>query len=144
MNKPISWGIMNSMVQYKDISQTKMSPFDTGWANYTSAFLNYKNIALNAAYWHSNKFISIHGDYLFQSISEKKENYIQEKRNILSTKFSYNDKMFKNVSFNFRVESYFDLIKGKMDFATGINVFVNQQIFMKTKTKIYLFIMVKV
>ena len=98
----------NYYVNYKDISGTKVQPFNEGNAYLSHILMKFKYFDVDLRYWKSEGFINPRGNALFGSLSQTHPGYYEKKRTLLMAGFIYNTSMFKGADFNFRVSPYHD------------------------------------
>jgi hypothetical protein len=109
----------NYYVNYKDISGTKVQPFNQGNAFLSHLLFDFKNVGIDLRYWNGDGYIGPRGMALFQSISEKYPGLIEKHRELLIVSFIYDKEIFKNVNFDFRFIPYKDFIE-KISSGTGL------------------------
>ena len=102
------FGFDNYYVNYKDISGTKVQPFNEGNAYLSHLLLKFKYFDIDFRYWDSKGFINPRGNALFGSLSQTHPNYFEKNRTLFFTSFIYNTTIFKGANFNFRVTPYHD------------------------------------
>lgn len=101
----------NYVAAYKDFSPTKVRAYQGGFGLWLNAGVDTRWGNLAASYWKGNQFISIKGMPLYQSVSEKINNYglTQDHRNILMLRYVYQKELLPNLFLDVRFEPHFDL-----------------------------------
>jgi len=101
----------NYVAAYKDFSPTKVRAYQGGFGLWLNAGIDTRWGNLAASYWKGNKFISIKGMPLYQSVSETMNNYgyTQNHRNILMLRYIYQKELLPNLYLDARFEPHFDL-----------------------------------
>lgn len=107
----------NYYVNYKDISGTKVQPFNEGNAYLSHLLFKFKYFDLDLRYWNSKGFINPRGNSLFSSVSEKYIGLIEEHRHLLLASLIYDKELFRNGNFNFRFSPYYDFIEKKLEYS---------------------------
>ena len=101
----------NYYVNYKDISGTKVQPFNEGNAFLSHLLFDFKNVGIDLRYWNGEGYIGPRGMALFQSVSEKYPGLVEKHRELLIASFIYDKQIFKNVNFDFRIIPYKDFLE---------------------------------
>lgn len=101
----------NYVAAYKDFSPTKVRAYQGGFGLWLNAGIDTRWGNLAASYWKGNKFISIKGMPLYQSVSEtmNQYGYMQNHRNILMLRYVYQKELLPNLYLDVRFEPHFDL-----------------------------------
>lgn len=101
----------NYVVVYKDNSSTKVRPYNSGNGLWLNAGIDTRWGNIAASYWKGDKFISIKGMPLFQSVSTTLDNngYTLDKRNILMFRYQYLRPLLANLYLDIRFEPHIDL-----------------------------------
>ncbi|WP_343531609.1 hypothetical protein [Pedobacter sp.] len=101
----------NYLAAYKDFSPTKVRAYQGGFGLWLNAGIDTRWGNLVASYWKGNKFISIKGMPLYQSVSETMNDmgYTQNHRNILMLRYIYQKELLPNLYLDVRFEPHFDL-----------------------------------
>ena len=105
-------------------------PFKNGWGSYTTLTYQYRRLHVMAGYWYAERFISPHGEYLFQSVSEIYPSYSQEKRQLLTTKLWLAKTIYRSIKLEARFESYYDLKRHNLDYSYGLYIVMNESFFL--------------
>jgi hypothetical protein len=105
-------------------------PFKNGWGSYTKLTYNYKGLYAMAGYWYARRFISPHGEYLFQSVSEINSAFSQDKRELLTSKIWFDKTIYRSIKLEARLETYYDLMTRKLDYSYGLYVVMNEGFFL--------------
>ncbi len=117
-----------------DAGEINAQPFKNGWGSYTTLAYQYRNLHVMAGYWYAQRFISPHGEYLFQSVSEIDHNFSQANRQLLTTKIWFDKTIYRSIKLETRFESYYDLMTHKLDYSYGLYIVMNESFFL-TKYK---------
>ena len=101
----------NYIAVYKDFSPTKVRAYQGGFGLWLNAGMETKWGSLVASYWKGNKFISIKGMPLYQSVSENllDAGFTQNSRNILALRYVYQKQLIPNLYLDVRFEPHVDL-----------------------------------
>jgi hypothetical protein len=101
----------NYVVGYKDMSPTKVRPYQGGFGVWLNAGLEASWGNLSASYWKANQFITIKGMPLYQSVSENINHigYQEDKRHLLTLRYQYLKVLLPNLYLDVRLEPHFDL-----------------------------------
>ncbi len=101
----------NYYVNYKDISGTKIQPFNEGNGYLSHLLFDFKNVGIDLRYWNAQGYIAPRGMSLFQSVSEKYPGLTEKHRELLIVSFIYDKEIFRNVHFDFRIIPYKDFLE---------------------------------
>ncbi|MDP2423302.1 MAG: hypothetical protein Q8M23_03055 [Bacteroidales bacterium] len=112
-------------IQSFEWSHTNILPFDRGFGVYTDIVATNPWITLGVGFFHGQYFFAPMGDYLFQSISDTKPWFIEEKRNLLTNKLMIQRQAFGWLQFGLRFESYFDVVQNRFEYTYGFNLSLN-------------------
>ncbi|WP_027471915.1 hypothetical protein [Saccharicrinis fermentans] len=115
-------GIAAYFCTYNDLTETKGLPYNNGHAFYPTGTLTYKYGEIMAGYWNSSDFFAPKGSSLFYSISDYKDQYYSQRRQILTTKFTFSRTLMKHVKFGLLAESYYDLDASALEYSYGVNL----------------------
>ncbi|MDQ6843624.1 MAG: hypothetical protein M3Z92_04605 [Bacteroidota bacterium] len=107
----------NYYVNYKDISGTKVQPFNEGNAYLAHLLLKFKYFDLDTRYWNSEGFINPRGNSLFSSVSEKYPGLTERHRQLLLVSLIYDKQLFRNGNFDFRFSPYYDFVEKKLEYS---------------------------
>lgn len=101
----------NYVAVYKDFSNTKRRPYQGGFGLWLNAGADTHFGSFVASYWKGNKFISIKGMPLYESVSSNlyENGYTQSSRNILSLRYAYQRELIPNLYLDVRFEPHVDL-----------------------------------
>lgn len=101
----------NYVAAYKDFSPTKVRAYQGGFGLWLNAGVDTRWGNLAASYWQGNKFISIKGMPLYQSVSENlyEYGYTEKERSILMFRYQYLHELLSNLYLDVRFEPHFDL-----------------------------------
>ena len=119
-----------------DSGKFNAQPYQNGWGVYPRLTFQYGRWHFMTGYWYAKRFISPHGEYLFQSVSEITPGFSQEKRELLTNKIWINKRIFHHVWLEARFESYYDLMSHQFDYSYGLYIVMNEKFFLfKPKSK---------
>jgi hypothetical protein len=107
----------NYYVNYKDISGTKVQPFNEGNAYLSHLLFKFKYFDIDLRYWNSQGFVNPRGNSLFSSVSEKYPGLVEKHRELLLASFIYDTHLFRNGNFDFRISPYRDFIEKKTEYS---------------------------
>ncbi len=107
----------NYYVNYKDISGTKLQPFNEGNAYLSHLLFKFKYFDLDLRYWNSQGFINPRGNTLFSSVSEKYIGLTEKHRHLLLASLIYDKELFHNGNFDFRFSPYYDFVEKKLEYS---------------------------
>jgi len=108
----------NYFVYYKDISPSKRHSYLSGTGVYLNLLVKSKyNISLMTSYWQGDYFMAARGGDLYSSVSKikGKSNYLEDKRQLVLFRLSYENELLPNLWVNLRYEPYIDLINKYFD-----------------------------
>jgi hypothetical protein len=96
---------------YKDFSPNKRLAYQSGFGLWLNAGVNSKWGSLIASYWEGNKFITLKGMPLYQSVSENlySVGFTQNKRSILALRYAYQKELVPHLYIDVRFEPHVDL-----------------------------------
>lgn len=115
-------GVSTYYAMYKDLTRQSGWDFHTGNAIYPVAEVDYKNGNVMVGYWHAQNFLAPKGSHLFQSVSDYREGYYNEYRDMVTAKFSFSKTFMKQIKLSAMVETYYDVPASQLDYAYGINL----------------------
>jgi len=115
-------GVSTYFAMYKDLTKQSGWNFHSGDAIYPVAEVDYKYGGFMLGYWHARNFLAPKGSHIFQSVSDYKEGYYSEYRNLLTTKFSFTKTFMKQIKFSAMVETYYDIPASQFEYSYGINL----------------------
>ncbi|UBM62029.1 hypothetical protein LA303_11575 [Candidatus Sulfidibacterium hydrothermale] len=113
-----------------DPNEINGQPFNDGWGSYTKLSFRYGPLKIMTGYWYAKRFISPHGEYLFQSVSEIDPAFSQEKRELLTSKISFHKTIYHSIKLEARFESYYDLMSHELDYSYGLYIVMNESFFL--------------
>lgn len=101
----------NYIAVYKDFSPTKVRAYQGGFGLWLNAGMETKWGSLVASYWKGNKFMTIKGMPLYQSVSENllDAGFTQNSRSILALRYVYQKQLIPNLYLDVRFEPHVDL-----------------------------------
>lgn len=118
------WQINALAFIYKDLTNKKERPFNSGFAIYPSIIATTKRSEIMAGFCHGNNFFSPKGNPLFMSVSSIKDHY-QKERNIITVKYNFNYLISKELKLNFGAESWYDTDASQLEYFYGIHLVFN-------------------
>ncbi len=113
-----------------DSGEFNAQPFKNGWGSYTKLSYSFKGLHAMAGYWYAKRFISPHGEYLFQSVSEMTPAFSQEKRELLTGKIWFSKTIYRSIKIEARLETYYDLMAHNLDYSYGLYIVMNEGFFL--------------
>ncbi len=113
-----------------DPGEANYQPFKNGWGSYTTLTYNNSWLHVMAGYWYAERFVSPHGEYLFQSVSEIRPSCSQGKRQLLTTKVWLDKTICRSIKLEARFESYYDLMTHHPDYSYGLYLVINESFFL--------------
>lgn len=101
----------NHIAFYKDFSRDKLRTYNNGIGIWLNAGVNSKWGSIMASYWYGDKFITLKGMQLYQSVSESlfQAGYAQAKRNVITLRYLYQKELLPSLFLDVRLEPSFDL-----------------------------------
>jgi hypothetical protein len=101
----------NYLAGFKDFSPTKQLAYQQGYGLWLHVGATTRAGTLMLSYWGGNKFISIKGMPLYQSVSNTVYNtgYTENKRNILMLRYAYQKELLPHLYLDVRLEPHLDL-----------------------------------
>lgn len=101
----------NYIVGYKDFSPTKQQAFQGGFGLWMNAGFDTKFGSIVASYWKGNKFMTIKGMPLYESVSSNLYDfgYREKSRSIFMLRYAYQKQLIPNLYLDVRLEPHFDL-----------------------------------
>ena len=125
----------NYVAVYKDFSPTKVRAYQGGFGLWLNAGMETKWGSLVASYWKGNKFITIKGMPLYQSVSENlvDAGFAQNSRSILALRYVYQKQLIPNLYLDVRFEPHVDLDQ------TDKNLQFNHSLFLTYKESFRIF-----
>lgn len=101
----------NYLTMYKDFSPTKLRAYQGGFGIWMMTGFTTKWGNLLASYWYGNRFITIKGMPLYQSVSENlyENGFKQQKRNLLGLRYTYQQELLPKLYLDVRFEPHIDL-----------------------------------
>ncbi|MFA6277918.1 MAG: hypothetical protein WC622_14280 [Pedobacter sp.] len=116
----------NYIAVYKDFSPTKVRAYQGGFGLWLNVGMETKWGSLVASYWKGNKFLTIKGMPLYQSVSENlyDAGFKQSSRSILAVRYVYQKQLIPNFYLDVRFEPHFDLGTPDADFQFNHSLFI--------------------
>jgi hypothetical protein len=101
----------NYIAVYKDFSPSKRRPYQGGFGLWLNAGMDTRFGSLLASYWKGNKFISIKGMPLYESLSSNlyDNGFTQSSRNIISLRYAYQKELLPHLYLDVRFEPHVDM-----------------------------------
>lgn len=106
-------------------------PFKNGQALYLKVQYNYKSLSTMIGYWSANKFIAPRGEFLFQSVSDWKEGFSQEKRKLITAKIELKHKLSESIKIVLKADAYYDVMNANLAHSEGLYFIINESFFLK-------------
>lgn len=115
---------------YSEIGTRKL-PYSTGSGVFGNIDLDVSPFFVNLGYWSSNKFISIAGEPILQSLSYMDNHTLFRNREVVLMKTGFNKEVCKGLSLGAYFEGYYVRNESELNFTYGVHMRFNQQIFLK-------------
>jgi hypothetical protein len=116
---------------FRDNSPTVESLFEKGNGFMNQLSMGYNDNFFNVAYWNSSQFLSLLGHPIYQSYSEKGDEFNQRNREILSFHLFYSKSIHKSIYLGLMGDTYIDLINGDTDYSMGLSLIIKNLFFIK-------------
>lgn len=110
------------MFYFKDLTDKKERPLNSGYALYPNICLNTTWGEALVGYWHGHDFFSPKGNPLFISTSTYLDDFYRKNRDLLTMKYNYNLMIKGQLKFNFGAEAYYDLNSNQLEYFYGLNL----------------------
>ncbi len=114
--------LSSQLFYFKDLTDKKERPLNSGYALYPSVCLNSSWGEALVGYWHGHDFFSPKGNPLFISTSTYMDDFYRENRDLITLKYNYNLVFKKQLKFNFGLEAYYDLKNQQLEYFYGLNL----------------------
>ena len=116
---------------YKDFSGQKVQLYKEGTGWYSSLLFKTKWLDIDTRYWRGQRFYGPRGGALYSSISEKVPGYGEPSRELLFLSFIYDRQLFPAVTFDFRLEPYYDLRNKMLEYSYSLFLRFNRDFLLK-------------
>lgn len=116
---------------YKDLSGQKVQLYKDGTGWYSSLLFKTKWLDIDARYWKGHQFYGPRGGALYSSISEKIPGYGEPNRELLFLSLIYDRPLFPYVNFDVRLEPYYDLRNGMLEYSYSLFLRFNKDFLLK-------------
>ncbi|MFA9371368.1 MAG: hypothetical protein ACERIH_06620 [Labilibaculum antarcticum] len=126
-----SWNIQALAYYVSDNSSASEFFFTKGHAFYPQIGVNTKHSQFKVGYWNAYHFIASRGSELFQSISYSIPNSYQNRRELVTFKYFYEQKISKGIHLGGKVDLYYDPVNSNASYATAIYLRINGDFFLK-------------
>lgn len=131
LNSKYSFGTKNYFLTYNDASDSAFQYYSKGYGVYCSLFATFGKFNFMTGYWYSEHFIAPHGEFLFQSVSNKYTIWWEPNKQLITAKLQFNHKINDGIKLAVRAETYYDLIRYNFDFSYSLFLIINQDFFLK-------------
>ncbi len=111
-----------SYLGYKELSSSYGLEFESGYAIYPVAGVNYKFGQFMMGYWYADNYFAIKGNPIFQSVSNYKEGFYSRYRNVGTIKLDFTRTYFKELSFTANFAAYYDFPASQFDYSYGVSI----------------------
>ncbi len=111
-----------SYLGYQELSGPFGLDFDSGFAIYPVAGVNYKYGQFMMGYWYADNYFALKGNPIFQSVSNYKEGFYSRHRNVGTIKLDFTRTYFKGLSFNANFAAYYDFPVSQFDYSYGVSI----------------------
>ncbi len=137
-SKPIQHKLLHQVqlssyiVNYQDLSPNKRKMYIDGYASYSTLELKNSNFDLTLGYWYGEQYISSIGNPIYESYSRTKF-YVEEPvRQMAIGKLNYQKDVFNGINLGARLETYYDILGGNMEYTWAVMVVINEKFFLKS------------
>lgn len=114
-----------------DFSPQKRLPYLYGYGILSGFDYNFKNINFNFEHWFANCYFSEFGSPIYQSISQVRKNYKENKRAIIISHLFWHNSNRKIISFGVGTDLYFDLYNKTFDYSYNFYIKTNIDLILK-------------
>ncbi len=111
-----------SYLGYKELSGSYGLSFESGYAIYPVAGVNYKYGQLMMGYWYADNYFALKGNPIFQSVSNYKEDYYNRYRNMGTIKLNFTRTYMKGLTLNAGFAAYYDFLASQFDYSYGLSI----------------------
>ena len=111
-----------SYLGYKELSGPYGLDFESGYAIYPVAGINYKYGQLLMGYWYADNYFALKGNPIFQSVSNYKEGFYNRYRNVGTIKLNFTRTYMKELTLNAGFEAYYDFPASQFDYSYGLSI----------------------
>jgi len=126
-----SWNIETLAFYFTDNSSDKEFIFDKGHAFYPQIGVNTNHSQIKLGYWNAYHFAASRGSELFQSVSYSKPGIFEDRRELTTLHYSYDQEISKGIHFGGKLDLYYDLKNSDSSYATAIYLRINGDFFLK-------------
>jgi hypothetical protein len=114
-----------------DNSSVKEFTYKKGFAHYPQIEFKTKKSSINLGYWNGYRFIASRGHEIFQSISIDNPNLGQERRQIATFNYYYDNQISKGIHLGGKLDIFHDITKTKTDYIAAIYLRITGNFFLK-------------
>ncbi len=107
---------------YKDLTDKKERPFNTGYAIYPTVSLHNTWGNIMGGWWHASDFYSPLGNPEFMSTSTFDANFYRKERNMVTLKYNFGRELAKKIRLNAGVETYYDTHSGDLEYFYAVSL----------------------
>lgn len=129
-NRKTVWGGTAAYVDYTDMTKRGERAFKSGNALYVDGYWKQNGWQVGAGYWHADKFITLLGRNIYQSVSNF-DNKKYASRQLLSGRLSKTFEITNGARFGLETDAYFDLKESSFSYTWGIQLIFSESFFIK-------------
>lgn len=120
-----------NFLSYWEPGSSPINSFNRGYAFYSHLILHSKHLSGGIGYWYGDRFITMKGDPIYQSVSVRYPGYQEEIRKLLTSRIMYSRRVGRELRIGLRFQVFYDLINHKLDHSYGLHILYNQRFFLK-------------
>ena len=113
-------------LSFTDASPSKQLPYINGRGFFINGTLSAKNSVMQVGWWFGDFFYSSRGESIYKSVSDIDLKYSEPKRALITAKFQYGKTIAEKIKLGVRLESFYDLYNGSLDYAYGVYLTFNR------------------
>lgn len=123
--------LSTNILSYWEPGSSPVNPFSKGYAFYSNLIVHSKYLSGGVGYWYGDSFISLKGNPVYQSVSERYPGYGEEIRKLLTSRIIYSRRVGRELRIGLQFQVYYDLINQKLDHRYGFHLLYNQRFLLK-------------
>ncbi|SMO35978.1 hypothetical protein SAMN06265379_101252 [Saccharicrinis carchari] len=109
-------------LSFSELTESLGLPFTKGRAIYPTGLLSYKHGEIMLGYWRSENYFAPKGSPLFWSISDHKKEFYNKNRSLVTTKFTFNKTILKQVKLMAQAATYYDMEHEQLEYSLGLSL----------------------